>query len=121
MKFPQTDRGLLSPELELFLQPFGETELNQAASNNETPEIPRKKIRELMQIHPNSSIAFALLGTLEYKSGNIRAAIESTEKAIQLLRMGLDKTALKYQSRHSLEDMTGNLTANVNAWRRQLK
>ncbi len=92
-----------------------------AVSSNDSPETSRKKINELMQVYPSCSIVYSLLGILEYKSGNIKAAIEATEKAIRLLQADEDKMALKYQSRYTLEEMSGNWTASVNAWRRQLK
>jgi tetratricopeptide (TPR) repeat protein len=92
-----------------------------AISSNQKPEVIREKIQALLRIYPNSSMAYSSLGQLEYKSGNLKAAISAIESAITLLRSNQDTIALKYASRNALDGIFGTLAATANAWRRQLK
>ena len=96
-------------------------EASDAGVSGNNADTARKKIDALLKLHPNSGVAYTLLGLLEYRRGQLKQGIAAFEKALELMRSGKDTIALKYQPKVVLEEAQGTVSASLRAWKREQK
>lgn len=96
-------------------------EASDAVFSGTNVDTARKKIDALLKLHPDSDVAYRLLGNLEYRRGQLKPGIAAYEKALLLMRSGKDAIVLKYQTKSFLGQVLGNVSATLNAWKREQK